>query len=418
VDYSKSLSTIIGKLRKQSGLTQEQLAQRLGVTYQAVSKWENGQSCPDVTLLPQLSDVFRVSLDELFGRSLRNADLRKGLIAEYLFQGDANDSSGHDRHGTVVGASLCEDRFGRANSAYSFDGHSSHIVVDPAPELSERGFSLSVWCSYGAKTRFEGWHSAIVSQDGHHERRVFQLSTLDSSITFHRFMADSEPYTDGAIHRNYWYHIVATYNGSLFKLYRNGQFASEASGQWSPSGDEPLFIGRKSTDEPHFFFQGAIDDIRIYNRELSQDEVEELFLENGWSPVMEPEAPAAEDRNSVLEYLEDVQMVVSRERLKAAAEWYIEHLGFRKHAEQEDVFCILSLYKGPDLILSGGVADGDYSEKPASFFYRTKRDLEELKKTLLAAGAETADVRDEGFAFFLDFKDPFGFNWILIRHKR
>lgn len=58
----------IASHRKSLGLTQEGLAQRLGVTNQAVSKWESDQCCPDIMQLPGLADVFGVSLDELFGR--------------------------------------------------------------------------------------------------------------------------------------------------------------------------------------------------------------------------------------------------------------------------------------------------------------------------------------------------------------
>lgn len=58
----------IAAYRKERGLTQEGLAQKLGVTNQAVSKWESDQCCPDIMLLPALADVFGVSLDELFGR--------------------------------------------------------------------------------------------------------------------------------------------------------------------------------------------------------------------------------------------------------------------------------------------------------------------------------------------------------------
>ncbi|MFD2611599.1 helix-turn-helix domain-containing protein [Paenibacillus gansuensis] len=50
----------MGKLRRQRGLTQEQLAERVGITAQSVSKWENGLSCPDVAVLPILSGVLQV----------------------------------------------------------------------------------------------------------------------------------------------------------------------------------------------------------------------------------------------------------------------------------------------------------------------------------------------------------------------
>ena len=59
----------IAAYRKELGLTQEGLAQRLGVTNQAVSKWESDQCCPDIMLLPALADVFHITLDELFGRA-------------------------------------------------------------------------------------------------------------------------------------------------------------------------------------------------------------------------------------------------------------------------------------------------------------------------------------------------------------
>ncbi len=53
--------------RKRLGLTQEQLAESLGVTSQAVSKWENDQSCPDISMLPKLAQLFGISVDSLLG---------------------------------------------------------------------------------------------------------------------------------------------------------------------------------------------------------------------------------------------------------------------------------------------------------------------------------------------------------------
>lgn len=53
--------------RKRLGITQDTLAEQLGVTAQAVSKWENDQSCPDITMLPKLAEFFGVTTDELLG---------------------------------------------------------------------------------------------------------------------------------------------------------------------------------------------------------------------------------------------------------------------------------------------------------------------------------------------------------------
>ena len=55
----------IASLRKEKGLKQENLAEMLGVSGQAVSKWENDQTCPDISLLPKLAQMLGVSVDEL-----------------------------------------------------------------------------------------------------------------------------------------------------------------------------------------------------------------------------------------------------------------------------------------------------------------------------------------------------------------
>lgn len=60
-----SIGTRMTELRKSRGLTQEQLADAFGVSSQAVSKWENDISCPDISMLPQIADFFHVTIDEL-----------------------------------------------------------------------------------------------------------------------------------------------------------------------------------------------------------------------------------------------------------------------------------------------------------------------------------------------------------------
>ena len=56
----------IKHLRKEKNISQEVLANYLGVSFQAVSKWETGSTMPDVTLIPAIASFFRVSTDELF----------------------------------------------------------------------------------------------------------------------------------------------------------------------------------------------------------------------------------------------------------------------------------------------------------------------------------------------------------------
>ena len=61
----QTLGRMIASLRKERGMTQLELAERMGVTDKAVSKWEWDLSCPSVETLPKLAELFRVSVDEL-----------------------------------------------------------------------------------------------------------------------------------------------------------------------------------------------------------------------------------------------------------------------------------------------------------------------------------------------------------------
>ena len=66
---NQTLGKRISTRRRAMGMTQDQLAEKLGVTAQAVSKWENDQSCPDITTLPRLAEIFGISVDTLLGRT-------------------------------------------------------------------------------------------------------------------------------------------------------------------------------------------------------------------------------------------------------------------------------------------------------------------------------------------------------------
>lgn len=86
--FSKQLQ----KLRKQSGITQEQLAAKLGVTAQAVSKWENG-SYPDSDLLPKIADIFDVSIDNLYGRGEERCSFEQQVLNHMRAIADSSQDS-------------------------------------------------------------------------------------------------------------------------------------------------------------------------------------------------------------------------------------------------------------------------------------------------------------------------------------
>lgn len=87
--------------RRERNLTQEELATMLGVTKAAVSKWENAESFPDITMLPQIAQLFYITMDELFDYTLEYKPAK--IVNQYRFElclNDIEDISILD-HGTI-----------------------------------------------------------------------------------------------------------------------------------------------------------------------------------------------------------------------------------------------------------------------------------------------------------------------------
>ena len=88
---------------------------------------------------------------------------RDGLIAEYLFNGNADDTGGSGFHGLVNGATPGPDRFGTPNSAYTFDGKDDYIIVSPPPRLTNVALTVSVWARCDASKQ-RGWHDSTITR--------------------------------------------------------------------------------------------------------------------------------------------------------------------------------------------------------------------------------------------------------------
>lgn len=96
----KTLGTKISELRKARNMTQDELAEKMGVSPQAVSKWENDLSMPDLPVLIALSDFFHISLDDLLKEKKPTVELipeEKRKSIEQMFLRVYVDSDNGDR---------------------------------------------------------------------------------------------------------------------------------------------------------------------------------------------------------------------------------------------------------------------------------------------------------------------------------
>lgn len=88
----KTLGMMIASLRKENGMTQLELAEKMGVTDKAVSKWERDLSCPDVNTIPKLAETFGISVDELMQVRAEAASTEKtdiGALVQLILRGIA-----------------------------------------------------------------------------------------------------------------------------------------------------------------------------------------------------------------------------------------------------------------------------------------------------------------------------------------
>lgn len=93
------IGEVIYKMRKERGITQEQLANFIGVSTAAVSKWEGGASYPDITLLPELATFFNITIDKLLNY---NIELSETSVMEYYSECEKAFSSGSIDNASLI----------------------------------------------------------------------------------------------------------------------------------------------------------------------------------------------------------------------------------------------------------------------------------------------------------------------------
>ena len=236
---------------------------------------------------PKNSMATKNSQDASPAKSLPATQLSitNGLVAHYSFDGNANDTSGHDLHGQPNGVELTNDRTGKPKSAYLFKGRDSYVVVPHSPKLNlSNSFTLSLWFTVqGGNPR--GWMHLIskhranpgAAGDGFgisipNARApegglsfAFGQAKLAATTSFFPFNPDT------------WHHVLVISNGEKITAYLNNKAVASAkfNGKLT-ANSEPLTIGGQNRGFGQRNHVGKIDDVRIYNRALSTEEIQLL----------------------------------------------------------------------------------------------------------------------------------------------
>ncbi len=202
-----------------------------------------------------------------------------GLSAYYPFNGNANDESVNNYNGTVTGAVLSPDRFGTNNSSYYFNGINNKIYIGNSLIVQDR-ISVSCWVKSTATS------GQIISTGS---RNSYRIGKTENGVDCGLYLSDAtDGYGIGAsavVDCSDWTHVVIVYNGSEVKLYINGQLKSSDTGAGSVFCNQTVYLnfgtyqwGSSCSD----WYKGYLDDVRLYNRAITSEEVNALYHEGGW----------------------------------------------------------------------------------------------------------------------------------------
>jgi hypothetical protein len=235
-------------------------------------------------LLTLVIAILAVAITNIQAQTLPSYVPTNGLVGFWGFNGTANDQSGNGNNGTVNGATLTTDRFGNANSAYSFDASQNAKISLPLQQNEIITYSISAWF----KTTSE--YSAILAG------RI-TLDQVGLTLLIHGgkvfYIADGGNIQTGKLtntnyNDNQWHHVVGVYNGTpgiidpnQFAIYVDSVLVSQINvvngyvTAYAPiNNGTDLLLGVWGSG---YNFNGQIDDIAIYNRALTQTEITPLY---------------------------------------------------------------------------------------------------------------------------------------------
>lgn len=196
-----------------------------------------------------------------------------GLVLSYNFNAGSgtiiSDSSGAGNNGAISGATWTTA--GKYDSALSFDGTSSYVSVPDSNSLDlTTQMTLAAWVY--PTVVLSGWRTVLV-KEGLSGWPYFLFTNSGNNVPAFMVYVSGERILTGGTKPliNTWTHLAATYDGATQRLYINGvQVASRAQTGAALVSTGALKIGGNGSGE---YFQGRIDEVKVYNRALSQAEI-------------------------------------------------------------------------------------------------------------------------------------------------
>lgn len=199
-------------------------------------------------------------------------DSKPGLVAYYPFNGNANDESGNGNDGTNYGASFAVDRFGNPDNASSFDGEDDYIVMNSF--LNPGSKSVSFWINPVNIT------NGFIIDSRENEYGQLGIYLDNGEIKFCHYPGTNAEVIKTTVENGEWTHIVCLYDedNSTIQLYKNGVLADSTNeGNIGDITQYGFKLGARYTNAN--FYNGSIDDIKVFDIILSENMIRELYDE-------------------------------------------------------------------------------------------------------------------------------------------
>jgi len=209
------------------------------------------------------------------------AFVKEGLVAYYPFNGNAKDESGNWSDGKVVGATLTEDRHDGRGKAYSFDGVDDYISLG---DLDLTGsLTLNAWINSDV-IKGDHYHDIIHKKQSLNFRAGGKGNTKGKLLGNVNSEGNARSYSSSTLSIGIWQMMTMVFdaNTGTLKLYVEGQdktVVNNAGPGGARQNNFAMHIGSYSDPSlsSNEWFHGSIDDVRIYNRALSAEEVKALY---------------------------------------------------------------------------------------------------------------------------------------------
>ncbi|MEZ4800337.1 MAG: LamG-like jellyroll fold domain-containing protein [Flavobacteriales bacterium] len=247
------------------------------------------------TLLLNL--FFFILISNTFSQEIPDYVSQDQLIGYWPLDGNANDFSENQNHGSIVGAEACNDRFGNVNHAYSFDGVSQHISCEYTGPSGAAERTVSFWLRIDSiKTSLETQvleyifsYGSDFEGAGGTEFSIFIDQIQCTSLTFNSG-ADYIMYPFSEDDFENWVHFAFVLNGNSIgdvSFYRNGVlvnqscFATPSVSNIGTNASRPIHIGTNhktaQVANSNYHLAGYLDEVAFWSRALSDQEIADFY---------------------------------------------------------------------------------------------------------------------------------------------